>query len=59
MGGTVTGLDLPQLLARLSEDMDRAALSIMAQAAEGPVVQAVLEKATEGQGEGGGGSPCR
>jgi hypothetical protein len=45
MGGTVTGLDLQQLLARLPADIDADAVKVLAQAAEGPVVQAVLEKA--------------
>lgn len=53
MGGTVTGLDLPQLLSRLPPDLDPACLSVMAQAAEGPVVKAVLDRAAADQGEGG------
>lgn len=54
MAGIVTGLDLPQCLARLPPDLDAACLSIMAQAAEAPVVQAVLDRAAaaDGQGEG-------
>jgi hypothetical protein len=54
MGGTVTGLDLPQLLARLPADIDADAVKVLAQAAEGPVVQAVLEKASERQDDAGG-----
>lgn len=52
MGGTVTGLDMPQLLARLSDGVDEAAMRLMAQAAEGPVVEAVLEKAAQSDGGG-------
>ncbi len=55
MGGTVTGLDLPQFLARLSPDLDPACLSVMAQAAEGPVVQAVMDRAAADQGAEGQG----
>lgn len=50
MGGTVTGLDMAQLLARLPPGIDHPSIVMMAQAAEGPVIVATLERGRSDEG---------
>lgn len=52
MGGTVTGLDMPQLLARLDEEIDPAIARRLATQAEVPAIAAIIARQQD-QADGG------